>query len=386
MRSDIRVEKPHSLLKRVLLVLALACLAGRSWARELELDFIDVGQGDGAVLISPGGEVVLFDDGRYKACDKPLRYLRRLGIDHVDYLIVSHYHSDHIGCTKEVLKEFPLRKAAYDRGGSYPGAVYADYVKAVGALRHTGTKGQVITLDAGAPKPVTIQVTALDGNGVQTTNENDLSLDAVIHYGKFDAELGGDLSGVATADYLDIESGVAPLVGQVEVYDAHHHCSRYSTNGTWLDLTRPKVGIVSAGDGNTYQHPTAECVERLHQAGVQLYWTERGNGIEPEVGLDSVCGNIAVTVGPADNFFSLACGNARPQQFPFWGSEPVPANGAPESATSPAVQYAWSSQSRIYHYAQCADVRRIKAENLQRGETAPEGRRLHEGCPRAQHD
>src|SRR5260221_10621530 len=150
MRSDIRVEKPHSLLKRVLLVLALACLAGRSWARELELDFIDVGQGDGAVLISPGGEVVLFDDGRYKACDKPLRYLRRLGIDHVDYLIVSHYHSDHIGCTKEVLKEFPLRKAAYDRGGSYPGAVYADYAKAEATLRDNGTSGQRISLGPGA--------------------------------------------------------------------------------------------------------------------------------------------------------------------------------------------------------------------------------------------
>ncbi len=330
MRSDNRVEKLHSssisqscipqssggpgarssrtaihaLRRRGLLVLALASLAIPSWARELELDFMDVGQGDGAVLISPGGEVVLFDDGRYKACDKPLHYLRRLGIDHVDYLIVSHYHSDHIGCTKEVLKEFPLKKAAYDRGGSYPGAVFADYVKAVGGLRHTGTKGQVITLDAGSPKPVKIQVTALDGNGVQTTNENDLSLDAVVHYGDFDAELGGDLSGVATADYLDIESGVAPLVGQVEIYDAHHHCSRYSTNGTWLDVTRPKVGIVSAGNGNTYQHPTAECVERLHEAGVQLYWTERGNGVEPDPSLDSVCGNIAVTVGPADRFFS----------------------------------------------------------------------------------
>ncbi len=71
---------------------------------KLQLHFMDVGQGDGAVLISPGGEVVLFDDGRYKY--------------YVDYLIVSHYHADHIGCTKEVLDEFLLQKAVYDRGGA----------------------------------------------------------------------------------------------------------------------------------------------------------------------------------------------------------------------------------------------------------------------------
>src|SRR2546427_8024232 len=55
--------------------------------------------------------------------------------------------------------------------------------------------------------------------------------------------------------------------------------------------------------------PAAECVERLHEAGVQLFWTERGNGAEPDPSLDSVCGNIEVTVGPADDYFSLTCGN-----------------------------------------------------------------------------
>ncbi|PYS94731.1 MAG: hypothetical protein DMF50_11740 [Acidobacteria bacterium] len=369
--------------KRVSLLLSAAALAGSAWAQSLHLDFIDVGQGDGAVLISPGGEVVLFDDGRYKACDKPVRFLHRLGIDHIDYLFISHYHADHIGCTKEVLEGFPLRKAVYDRGGSYPGGVYAAYVKAVGDLRHTATKGQVITLDPGSPKPVKIQIAALDGNGVQTTNENDLSLDAVIRYGKFAAEIGGDLSGVATADYLDIESGVAPAVGQVEIYDVHHHCSRYSTNSTWLDVTRPKVGIVSVGDGNTYQHPAAECVERLHEAGVQLFWTERGNGAEPDPSLDSVCGNIEVTVGPADDYFSLTCGNSDPKTFAFWGST---ATTGAAAATTAAVPYAWSNQSHVYHYAQCADVRRIKAENLERGDTPPAGKTLHAGCPKAQHE
>src|SRR5262245_17967869 len=91
----------------------------------LQIHFMDVGQGDGAVLISPNGEVVLFDVGKdmkRKDCTKAVSYLDQLHITKVDYLFVSHYHFDHIGCIPDVLEEFPLQHEAYDRGSSYPGA------------------------------------------------------------------------------------------------------------------------------------------------------------------------------------------------------------------------------------------------------------------------
>ena len=86
---------------------------------KLQIHFMDVGQGDGVVLISPGGETVLFDDGVKGNCDKPLSYLQQRGVKKIDYHITSHYHADHIGCATEVLNEFPLQKLAYDRGGTY---------------------------------------------------------------------------------------------------------------------------------------------------------------------------------------------------------------------------------------------------------------------------
>src|SRR6266536_2667855 len=161
-------------------------------AQPLQLHFMDVGQGDGAVLIAPDGQVVLFDDGLLNNCDKPVGYLRGLGIDHIDYHIASHYHSDHIGCAGEVLGRFPLTTAAIDRGGSYPSSTYALYADTVKDKRRTGQAGQKIVM-------------------------------------------GGDLSGFKAQDYLDIESSVAPRVGQVEVYKVNHHCSAFSTNDTWLE-------------------------------------------------------------------------------------------------------------------------------------------------------
>src|ERR1044071_6943362 len=86
---------------------------------KLQLHFMDVGQGDGALLISPGGETVLFDTGVRNDCDRPLSYLQQLGISKIDYLIVSHYHDDHLGCAVAILQEYPLQKFSFDRGGTY---------------------------------------------------------------------------------------------------------------------------------------------------------------------------------------------------------------------------------------------------------------------------
>ena len=88
----------------------------------LQIHFMNVGQGDGAVLISPGGQVVLFDNGARGNCDAPVSYLEQLGVTKIDYHIASHYHADHIGCTPQVLGSFPLQTAAFDRGGSYSSA------------------------------------------------------------------------------------------------------------------------------------------------------------------------------------------------------------------------------------------------------------------------
>ena len=119
-RTRIRLRRLFWLLPLAFLLLASPAYPQANG--KLQLHFMDVGQGDGAVLISPGGEVVLFDDGKYKFCDKPTSYLHHLGIDHTDYLIVSHYHADHIGCTKEVLATFLFERQPMTAGEATPRA------------------------------------------------------------------------------------------------------------------------------------------------------------------------------------------------------------------------------------------------------------------------
>jgi beta-lactamase superfamily II metal-dependent hydrolase len=374
-------------MRRILAVFAVVVLGWQAVPQtqangKLQIHFMDVGQGDGAVLISPQGEIVLFDDGVRNNCDLPVSYLQQLGIDHIDYHILSHYHADHLGCATQVFSEFPLRKDAFDRGSSYPSQAYTSYISAIGTHRVSlAAPGRQIVLDSTSTTPVTITVVALNGNGIATSNENDLSLVAVVAYGTFRAEIGGDLSGESVVQhfgptavqYSDIESSVAPLVGRIAVYKVHHHCSAHSSNDAWLAETKPVIGIVSAGDNNTYGHPDPTCLERLHKAGVKTYWTETGKGGTPDPGFDVVAGNIVVEVAAAATSFTVAHGAAPVDTYSISSAGP---------GTTDQPRFAWSKKSAVYHKIDCKFVLNISPANLEKGNAPPPGKRLHTDCPR----
>ena len=367
--------------------LAFAGIANGQASGRLQIHHMDVGQGDGAVLISPGGQVVLLDAGedmKKRDCTKPVSYLDQLGIKHIDYLFVSHYHFDHIGCIPAALEQVPLQGDAYDRGGSYPGTTYTNYKNAVGNHRKTAAVRDTVTLDKNSQNPVVITVVAVGGkskNGtVQTSNENDLSLAVVVSFGSFREEIGGDLSGDNTQMYQDVETPVASDVGKINVYKVHHHCSSHSTNDAWMEATQPTVAIISTGDGNDYGHPTADCLERLHTHNVKAYWTETGNGATPESGIDVVGGNIVVEVAPNASSYTVTYEGTRVDTYALAGAVAGGPDHTPPVAGAP--KYAWSKNSTHYHYANCRFVQNIAPANLQQGDTPPAGKTLHKDCPK----
>jgi len=278
------------------------------------------------------------------------------------------------------------------------------YDKVLHSVRKTVEPGTTLTLDESAPNPVRIDFVADNGNGVSTNDENDQSVDCVVRFGGFAAEFGGDLSGFEHRTYHDIETSVAPKVGQVDVYKVHHHGSSHSTNQAWIDAIKPRIGIISCGNGNTYGHPTEEALATLHQAGVVTYWTEVGNGAKPVNGADYVGGDIVVQVPASGNDYTVTFGGGQTHQYATWKqSEIVATSGAggasgstasagstvapPSVTATPAVTgqtYVWStkSKSKVYHYADCAYCNSISAANRASGSTPPEGFTLHQDCPR----
>lgn len=351
-------------MKKLILVLTFlfSCLASPALSQEngkLQIHFMAVGQGDGAILISPLGETVLFDNGQRRSCWKPVAYLSGLGITKIDYHIASHYHDDHIGCTKQVLDAFPLRKQAIDRGFSYvssngkPTVTFTKYLAAIGNKRKKASKGMTITLDAQSGSPVTIEIVSVNANGIQTNDENDKSVVAVVRFGRFDAVIGGDLSGFDTSMYKDIETSVAAEVGRVEVYKVHHQGSRHSTNENWIKKIKPRIGIVSVGDEVDHHHPMQESLKRMHDVGVKTYWTHSGTGAAPKAGWDFIGQDVLVQYEPDTSSFTVTYNGTDEHTYQVGPGGPQPLLAEP-AETLP--RYSWSKRSDLYHHSICIYV------------------------------
>jgi beta-lactamase superfamily II metal-dependent hydrolase len=290
---------PIRILRAILPAVALALVlvapaAAVTATGRLQIIQLDVGQGDGAVIISPLGEVAMVDNGVYTNPTpaggvKVLAQLQALGVTHVKHHFASHYHSDHIGLMNTIFGSGGITlDYGWDRGGSYSSATYTNYVNVLGSRRRMLVKNQVITLDSLAAHPVTIKVVDLNGAGLSTTDENSLSVALKISYGEFDMLMAGDSPGLSGGGGVNVEGVIGPATGPVEAFKVHHHGSRYSSNAAFLSAIQPKVGVISVGTGNSYGHPTADALTRLHNAGVRTYWTETGSGVAPNPTWDKV--------------------------------------------------------------------------------------------------
>ena len=320
------------LLRRAVAVALLALLVPAAALAQangkLQIHHIMVGQGDGILLISPLGQKALFDDGVYTNCTEIKNYISGLGITTIDYHFTSHYHADHIGCIDDLAAiGITIGTTGYDRGSSYSSATYTNYVNTLGAKRATMAKNQVVTLDAGAANPVFLKCVDLNGAGVYSptgSDENAKSMVMKVSYGSFDEVIAGDLTGDA-AGGKDVETTVGPQVGDVEIYKVHHHGSRYSSNSNFLNAITAEVGIIQVGTGNTYGHPTADALNRMHAVNVKTYWTETGAGATPNPTWDTVAnGTIVVQADPGSTQGYTVSGPGFSHSYTNGGGTPPP--------------------------------------------------------------
>lgn len=285
------------------LCLALLAFAGTSEGA-LRIVGLDVGQGDGTLIISPTGKTVLIDAGYTgEGTGTVIPYLQSQGMDALDYTVASHYHIDHIGGLDEVVNTLgrdSIRVAAYDRGYNYTTQAYTQYVNAVGAKRQTMTEYQVIDLGGGA----TLTCLGLNSMGHLAPpydngryDDNNLSIALLLEYGEFQMLLAGDLPGASSGSYHDIESILAARVGDVDVYKVDHHGSATSSQTTLLNASLPEASLIYVGDGNSYGHPTQAVIDRLVAVGSYIYQTELGAGGTIPPGKGEVAGgHIVITV------------------------------------------------------------------------------------------
>jgi beta-lactamase superfamily II metal-dependent hydrolase len=252
---------------------------------QLRIHLIDVGQGDSTLIIAPNGNTMLIDAGNNgKGKSVVLPYLRNLGITKLNYIVASHYDSDHIGGLDEVINGLGAANIGfcYDRGTSsaLPNTTsYTSYAKAAKAAgRARIFVGRVISMGSVKIKCVAVDGCVINYGKVENSNssENDLSVALVLTYGKFKYFTGGDCGGETTY-YADLETPMAAVVGNVDVFKVNHHGSKYSSNQYFLSTIKAEVALVSLGK-NSYGHANQNTINRIYMTNkCKIYMTEKGS-------------------------------------------------------------------------------------------------------------
>ncbi len=237
---------------------------------DLELRFLDVGQGD-AVLVRHGGKAILIDAGQSGAV---VERLRALGIASLDLVIASHNHADHIGGVADVLAQFPVR-FYLDNGHPHTTRTQERVLQGVeerGVVYLQPTRRTFWLGDASlriVPSPL------------QGKDQNNLSLSVLLERGPFRALLTGD-SQVELLNALL----ASDLVPDVDVLKAAHHGSRTGLTPAWLARTKPEVVVISVGANNGYGHPDPRALHYYQAGGRRVFRTDLHGDVVVTVGAD----------------------------------------------------------------------------------------------------
>ena len=234
-----------------------------SSAGQMQVHFIDVGQGD-ATLIACDGHYMLIDAGNNDKGTTVQSYLMSQGVEKLDYVIGTHPDADHIGGLDVVIYKFDcdtiiMPDVANDT------RTYDDVVQAMKSKGYQTTYpvvGETYTLGGAT-------FTIVAPNADYGNDMNDWSVGVLVQNGNNRFLFTGDAEEKAEEDILNNGIDIS-----ADVYAAAHHGSKTATSQAFLDKVSPTYVVISAGEGNKYGHPHAEVLNRLRAAGISVFRTD----------------------------------------------------------------------------------------------------------------
>ncbi len=243
--------------------------------KELQVHILDVGLGDSILIIAPSGKTALIDAGVPGSGKKILDAFKRYGVDHLDLVVATHEHADHIGGMDEILKATNVGALLYNGADAYPTKEFQGFRQALKDKQITPVKpapGQTYDLGDGviitALAPIDPPFTEGDmRGGGNETNANSVVLR--LDYGAFSMLLAGDAE-AQTEQRLASKS--ARL--SAEVLKVAHHGSKYATSDDFIKRGQFKAAIISTSADNRYGLPAQDTLNRLKAANVKVYRTD----------------------------------------------------------------------------------------------------------------
>lgn len=241
-----------------------------SFAADLAVSYIDIGQGDSQLIELPEGKNILIDAGDRDGADKLINYLKERKVKKLDTVIITHPHLDHFGGLLKTLKIFPVGQVL-DSGAPTTASTYLKLLKELSTQKvkfKVSRKGDQINYAKG----ITLKILAPEEPLFEDTRSdtNNSSVVAKLTYNKISFLFTGDIE--SESQNKMIKENPADL--KADFLKVAHHGSRYTTSQEFLDEVKPKFAFISVGVGNSYEHPHEETLKRLKESKIKIYRTD----------------------------------------------------------------------------------------------------------------
>jgi competence protein ComEC len=255
---------------------------------KLTVDFLDVGQGDSALVTFPDNSTLLIDGGgrpgpfKNSSAENDAevferesrsigesvvsKYLWWRGLDHVDYLLATHADADHIDGLNDVARNFKVRAALVARTPETD----AEYLSFANTLSMRGIPTRLIgagdVLEFGQVKLRVLWPEPFGDSNASSTNNDSIVLQ--LEYGERAVLLTGDIEKAGEEQMLSVGADL-----RADVVKVAHHGSKTSSIQSLIEAVRPRYALISVGQASIFGHPNPEVVERWQHSGAQVMKT-----------------------------------------------------------------------------------------------------------------
>ncbi len=286
-------EKKHSHFLLILLLIIFIPHQGNN----LEVIFLDVGQGDSIFIESKDGTRYLFDGGSSSVKEvgkyRLVPFLKSNGISKLDYVFISHFDKDHVNGVLEIMEEMDPSGSSNSisietlvLGNSRNQIKTNDvreiseddlYVKCLDIAKENGIK--LVYMEQGDYiKEDDLLISCLSPKGsYSSNNENSMILD--INYKDFNLLLTGDIEGQGEVALNEVLLELSKKEQGYDILKVAHHGSKNSTSNEFLSIVGPKHAVISSGKNNSYGHPHQELLDRLKETNSKIYTTTNEGAI-----------------------------------------------------------------------------------------------------------
>ncbi|MBI4779490.1 MBL fold metallo-hydrolase [Candidatus Falkowbacteria bacterium] len=227
--------------------------------KNLEVDFLDVGQGDAILIKAPGGQNILIDGGPDKTVIKRLGENLPWWDKKIDLMVLTHAHDDHVTGLIDVLKRYNVGKILYT-GAVHNAPNYLAWLKLARDKKITLIiidEEQAVNLGAGAKIEILYPAESLLNKTLADLNDSSIVMKLI--YGQNIFLLTGDAGELVEKKLMDKGADLP-----ADVLKVGHHGSQYSSTEEFLDKVKPKIAVIEVGKDNDFGHPSLRIIKNFY--------------------------------------------------------------------------------------------------------------------------